>query len=741
MTIYGVIAGFLNALLAITFAVYIFLKNHRSKINQSFSSFYLFIGIWSAGYGLFHLLGIYSGDPVKTTYWVRWANFGYIPIAVLFYHFVLVFIGQSAKHKKSLIFGYLYSFFYLWLGVFPNPYFSYFVSGVSSRWYMPLWTDAGIAYYPYVIIWVLYIIYSHYLLFRHYQQSTGLRRSQCRYILLGMILGFSGGSMGYFPWFPYFKVIPPLGVALVSSCIFGAAFAVIRYRLMGIRFALGRTAVYFLTYATLLLLGLGVIYLGDFFLHSWHFLLTFRILVFLVLFAWFPKFSQFFERLGGKYFYYTAYQARKTFSQLSLELTKILNLEQLNKVIVQSFNTAFQIKQVKLYLLEDIKKDNPSLVRYLTKTVQYAGSSQQPLVAEEIPSILHQIPEERDFLLQTQRQMRNDHLELYLPLFFQQKLTGLIALGEKANQEAYTQEEIDLLSQFSYHVAVVLQNTQLYGQLEDLTQNLQARVGEQTAEIRKAYEVEKKAFEELKKLDAAKDEFILITQHHLRTPLTIMKGYLDAVLHKFQGKADPKALEYIDKVAKSTNRLTRIVNEFLDITQFQIGKGGLLKIEPVNIHNLIKEILEELQPEIEKKKLFVKINPEPKDWPLVPAEPQKLKQALFNIIDNAIKYTPAGGITVTLKKVSGRQADKVILTVEDTGIGLSPEDLKLLFVEVFERSKEAKKVFPAGRGVGLFVTARIIKIHQGRIWAESEGLGKGTKFMVEMPLSKESDFI
>ncbi len=234
-------------------------------------------------------------------------------------------------------------------------------------------------------------------------------------------------------------------------------------------------------------------------------------------------------------------------------------------------------------------------------------------------------------------------------------------------------------------------------------------------QIEKAYEVEKKAVEELKALNQAKDEFILITQHHLRTPLTIMKGYLDVILNKFQDKVDPKALEYVDKVAKSTNRLTRIANEFLDITQFQIGKG-LLKIEPTNPYSLIKEILDELQPEIEKKKLFVKINPEPKDWFLVPADSQKFKQALFNIIDNAIKYTPVGGVTITLEK----NKDKAILVIGDTGIGLSAEDLKHLFVEVFERSKEARIVFPVGRGVGLFVTARIIKIHQGRIWAESE---------------------
>jgi len=264
--------------------------------------------------------------------------------------------------------------------------------------------------------------------------------------------------------------------------------------------------------------------------------------------------------------------------------------------------------------------------------------------------------------------------------------------------------------------------------LTDLNIHLEDRVRKQTAEISQAYEVEKKAHEELKKLDAAKDQFILTTQHHLRTPLTVMKGFLSVIL-KSKNKLEPKTVDYVEKISASTGRLAQIVNEFLDIAQFQVGKG-LLNVKEINLYNLVKEITDELSLEMKKKKLFLKISPEPQDWPSVSVDSDKFKPALFNIIDNAIKYTQAGGIVINLEK----QNSKVILSVQDTGIGLEPEELKHLFSEVFERGEEAKKTFPTGRGIGLYVTNGIIKAHGGRIWAESEGRGKGARFCLELPI-------
>ena len=114
----------------------------------------------------------------------------------------------------------------------------------------------------------------------------------------------------------------------------------------------------------------------------------------------------------------------------------------------------------------------------------------------------------------------------------------------------------------------------------------------------------------------------------------------------------------------------------------------------------------------------------------IKADPEKLKMALYNIIDNGIKYTNKGGVTIKLKVENSRL--KII--VKDTGAGISKEDRKVLFTRLFERGKEAKRLHGTGKGIGLYIAFHIIKAHKGKIWAESEGRGRGSTFYVELPI-------
>jgi len=247
--------------------------------------------------------------------------------------------------------------------------------------------------------------------------------------------------------------------------------------------------------------------------------------------------------------------------------------------------------------------------------------------------------------------------------------------------------------------------------------------------VAKAYALEKKARQEIQQLTDAKTQFIMATQHHLRTPLTSMIGYLDLLFGGTYGKVPPKIKNTLMKFQVSTRRLIRVVNALLDISQFQMGKQ-VVSLEPgVSFDSLISEVMEELQFEGKTRGLYLEYKPVNKSLK-IKADQEKLKVALFNIIDNAIKYTKKGGITVTLKKNN----DKAQLAVKDTGMGIEPEQAKKLFKEVFARGKEAKKAYGMGRGIGVYVTGHIIRAHNGNIWAESEGKGKGATFYIELPL-------
>ncbi|MEK7555499.1 MAG: ATP-binding protein [Patescibacteria group bacterium] len=262
-------------------------------------------------------------------------------------------------------------------------------------------------------------------------------------------------------------------------------------------------------------------------------------------------------------------------------------------------------------------------------------------------------------------------------------------------------------------------------------------------QVEKAYIIEKQAHSELQHLSEVKDQFILATQHHLRTPLTIMKGYLSAILDKDK-TLQTQTKDRLSRVSVSTDRLIKLVNELLDISQLQVGKQPL-NIHPINIRDIIDEILNEFQQEIQTKNLNIKLIPTNKqDWPLIPADLEKLKIALSNLIDNAVKYTPhqsklgAGQAPKGEIIIQGKTINSSFqVAIKDNGIGVNPEEIPTLFTKYFERGEQAQKLYTTGRGIGLFIAASIIKAHNGRVWAESEGIGKGSVFYVEMPMGEK----
>lgn len=253
---------------------------------------------------------------------------------------------------------------------------------------------------------------------------------------------------------------------------------------------------------------------------------------------------------------------------------------------------------------------------------------------------------------------------------------------------------------------------------------------QKSKQVEESYEVEKKAHKELVRLSEVKDEFILATQHHLRTPLSIIKGYLaateDLLAKKHFDKMELK--EYLHKTAASADRLNNLVNELLDITQLEMGQESA-GLKAINLRNIIEDIVEELSSEIEKKNLRIQIIPK-EGWPKLVLDQKKIKMTFFNLVDNAIKYTKEGGIMIIGKKAGNFYR----ISVRDTGIGINPTEIKTIFDKYFERGKRAKELNVTGRGIGLYIAASSIRDHGGHVSVKSEGMNRGSEFIVELPM-------
>jgi signal transduction histidine kinase len=233
--------------------------------------------------------------------------------------------------------------------------------------------------------------------------------------------------------------------------------------------------------------------------------------------------------------------------------------------------------------------------------------------------------------------------------------------------------------------------------------------------------------EEVEKISKAKTEFLSIASHQLRTPLSIIKGYLSMILEGSYGELPEKVKKPMENVFVSNERLIRLVNDILNVTKIETGEMEM-NLEKTDLREIIKEVISELSLKAKEKNLYLEFE-EPKEFPKVLLDSEKIRQVILNLVDNAIRYTQEGGVTVKLQIANGR----LQIVVSDTGEGLTKEEKEKLF-ERFSRGTAGTKFWTEGAGLGLYVARRFVEMHNGKIWAESEGKGKGSTFYVELPI-------
>jgi len=719
------LTGLINCISATVFGLLVFLKAPKKRLNQVFGLMTLAIAVWSFSYWRW----LVAPDKSGAFLWAKVLNAGSIFIPVFYLHWILLLLGEKKKKNKILILGYSITFFSFVVNFTP-----FFIKDLAPILSFSWWPLAGPLYIFYLLFgYAGLILYGLYQLIKNYKSKTGYQRAQIKYIILATIIGFSGGATNFPLW--YKITFPPVGNILISLYPLILAYAIIRYRLMDIRVVIGRTAVYLFSFASVVGLAFFLFWLNNFLPNP----LSFKVvgpLIIIVSILVFRFVLRFFEKLASKYFYYTFYSYSQVLSELGRKLTRILDLDQLSDLIVKTLKETMKLDRTVVLLRNPetgdyqiqknigFKEENGiSLVKdnFLT---QYLERTQRPLVYEELSLLIRDAKnkEEKEKLENLKRNMKKIEAALCLPLVIENKITGLIVLGNKISRNPYSQQDVELLTNLANQSSIALQNAKLYSQVEDLSKNLEKKVREQTRELRKAYE-------ELKVLDRAKSEFISMASHQLRTPLAAIKGYLSMLAEGSYGQLPEKAEEKMEKVLYSTERLVRIVNDLLNISKVELGKIEVKK-QPTDIKELIASCYEELNLQAEKKNLKLILKKPKEKLPKLNIDSLKIRQVITNLIDNAIHYTQKGKIEITLQKT---KRNTILISISDTGEGMTKEEQKNIF-EGFTRGKAGINLFIEGAGLGLYVAKKFLQIHKGKIWAESEGKGKGSTFYVELPI-------
>jgi signal transduction histidine kinase len=231
----------------------------------------------------------------------------------------------------------------------------------------------------------------------------------------------------------------------------------------------------------------------------------------------------------------------------------------------------------------------------------------------------------------------------------------------------------------------------------------------------------------LSELDKNKSEFVSIAAHQMRTPLSAIKWSQQMLFNEELGPLNGDQKKIITQTMDSVNGLVVLVNNLLTADHLELGKGNNV-VKRINIILLINDVIKTLFPIASEKGVTVNFNYPEGEVPL-DTNPERMKDVFANLLDNAIKYTPQGGvITITL-----RVTNTIVVTVTDTGIGIPDDYVPKLFGR-FVRADNAKRADPNGSGLGLYIVKKIIQANNGTITVSSVA-GSGTTFTVTLPLA------
>jgi len=686
----------------------VFINNPKKPANRNFLYFTSSLSVWAVT----NLFANISADPSLALFWARATIVG----AALLIYFFLLFSMTFTSDKKLTI----AKRFVLFVPVIIIIAFSPTSANVVASSAYAQQVQTGWLYFFIIAYLPLYTIWGILLFAKASQKATGNKKYQINYILVGT-------GLIAVPGFIFNAILPSFGITAFSA--FGPLFilllvamisySILRYQLMDIRLIVTRSLAFVVSIFILaVVFGIASFWLVDSILPATASQDIARLcytFVAVILAFGFQPLQKFFEKITIKIFFRGGYDAQLMSQQIGDILSSEIDLDRLSSRVLKEITNQMKID------ISEIVVFSKDRVFYEKIPLQ---NSQKEISHHELQKLGRTVL----VLENLKAGERRDVLEqfgfsLSMPLRTSQKFIGYMLLGEKKNGQIYSSPDLAVLKSIANELSVAMANALSYKEIQLFSETLSEKVRQRTSQLNSANS-------QLRELDQAKDEFISMASHQLRTPLTTVKGYASMLEDGDFGKLSKDQKATVSLTLQGANKMAQLIDDLLNVSRMDANRF-FLELALVDVEKLVEQELKQLEVMAKTNNVTLKYLAPKYKIPAIRLDESKTRQVVMNLVDNALHYSkPQGGEVVVSLLVQG---GNVVFEVKDNGIGVASNEQSRLFSKMY-RAQNAKLARPDGTGLGLYMAKRVITDQAGQMLFESQE-GKGSTFGFTLPLT------
>lgn len=699
---------------AIMLGFWVVWSDKNDAQNRLFALMSLAIILWVD----FSFAGSSVSDIVSSSIFYK-LNLASVSLTLLafYYFFVVYFLQQKSKHKVLNSLVVFLSMLVAGIALFTNG----FNNGVVVRsWGMEA-VEGNLINVFNVFALVISFIFIYFGIKSY--SSLGIKeRQKIKYFFVGILLFIIANII--------FNIVVPILFKTSEYQHFGdfsaiiflgfTAYAIVRNHLFDVKFAIIRSVTYALVLATLAVIYLVIVLLMSMLFNressnTWEIVTNVIISIFLAFLI--QPLKRFFDKITNKIFYKDRYHTDEFYTRLNDALTLNTNLRGILKRASYEIAKTLKCNQVFFFIntidghfvSEGTPHHKQLTKNEAEKISEYCGNDYHAIAA----SIL----EPKNPL---QELIQSHGIEIVLPLTQGDKIVGYLCLGNNM-ASGYTARDIKVLNMVADEMVIAVQNAIAVQKILELNSTLKQRVATATKELRT-----KNA--QLRQLDKAKDEFVSVAAHELRTPMTVFRGFISMLMTKQLGNVNRKQQELLDKMSNNTKTLIDLVNNMLDLSKLEADRL-VINLSDNFVGDMVNRSIDKITLLYEGKGLALNYT---NVSVRVKTDPEKFERVLVNLLSNAYKFTPTGGVTISAKV--NEKNRMVTVCVADTGTGIPPESINKLFKKFSQVDNYLQKT-SSGTGLGLAICKQMVEKMGGEIWVESQP-EKGSQFYFTMPMSE-----